>query len=67
MKYQYKVISTKQDGVPGSQYRGTFQNNLESGLNDLGHEGWKMCGILSDLIIFIRDKDAYDRIEEDYR
>lgn len=56
MQYEYLCISPKATGIPmGEAPKDTpFYKIVEAGLNDLGKQGWEMCGLLQDFIVFKR-------------
>lgn len=57
MRFEYKVISTLQEGCPLSgEERLPWFKRLELGLNELGKQGWLVVDISSNLIVLARLK-----------
>lgn len=54
VKWEYKVIDSTKDYLLKSEiYRELFCD-FENGLNKLGQDGWKFCGVRDRFMIFIR-------------
>lgn len=51
--WEYKVIKTTATGVPMGPGE-THAEKLTSGFNELGKEGWELCGIIGSLLFFKR-------------
>lgn len=53
--YEYKVINPSATGVPMAS-GGTSREQLESGLNELGREGWLYVEQCWGMMMFAREK-----------
>lgn len=51
--YEYKVIECAATGVPLGEGASHGQR-LQSGLNELGSEGWELCDTFSNMIVMKR-------------
>ena len=61
-RWEYHVVQTPATGVPMGE-GDTYAEKFAAGLNELGDEGWQMCGFLSTIIVFMRPTDEGDKDE----
>jgi hypothetical protein len=68
-RWEYRVISTTATGVPfAGEPADAWHDRVAKGLTEqLGAEGWELCGVLSQMMFFkreISEQVRYDRLVE---
>ena len=54
-QFEYKVLNTLQSGVPMSgSHKKSQPERIKIRLNQLGRQGWELCGLESTYFIFKR-------------